>query len=288
MFSAPSVGSKQLIGAFTSQDSGIYLGYTDNTLGVTLAKTSLDKTTYPLNSNASTLDPTKYNIFVFEYGWLGIAPIVLRWYSGKEEGWKVIWSYDGTNLDTEPHLTNPSLPIQAVVQGTNVSLKTSSWCAGIVGDNTGYRSSNRTPDWAVENKTIAANTVTPILSFRTKTVFNDIESTIYTRLGTFNAAADGNRTCYFYVFRNATLTGANFQDVDTANYVSQYDTSATAVTGGERVGYAIIAKSGEKRLNFFAENDVDIDMLPGDTLTFCAKSAQSSVVDCFVRLIEEF
>ena len=86
----------------------------------------------------------------------------------------------------------------------------------------------------------SANTYYPILSIRLKsTSLNGIALPTY-----FQAATLDNTSVFFKLVRNATLTGANFVDMPDANAFTQYDVSATAMTGGVDIDSGFVINGG--------------------------------------------
>jgi hypothetical protein len=75
---------------------------------------------------------------------------------------------------------------------------------------------------------LAANTFYPIISLRLKS--STLGSVMLLR--SLQAVTNDNTNVYWRLFENATLTGASWTDHPDPNSFIQYDTTATAVTGG--------------------------------------------------------
>ena len=125
-------------------------------------------------SSKFDIDITKMNILNVSYGWLGIAPMIIQIYAGFEKGWVVCHVFDFTNLQAEPHLKHPSLPICIDVERTSGSgaatTRSSSWRAGVVaGIDAG--ADIRTFDYVAKEIAVAANTPTCVLSIKSRDLF---------------------------------------------------------------------------------------------------------------------
>lgn len=291
----------QRIGYGDSNDF-IGFGYNNNTYGIWTAFDSNGFTHISqANWNVDKLDGTgisghilnadKYNIYMLQFGWLGIAPIIFSVYCGAKVGWKVVHIIDGTNTAEEPHLGNPVLPITMEVgrtsgSGSNIELKTSSWRASIIGEQSANSLADRT--FQVERSvTIPSNTETPLITFKNKDLFKGKTNHVSTRYATVTVSSDGTKAVKFRVKRNATLIGSDYTDLDVNNSVSQVDTSAAAISGGVLVGGTLLGKIDRERINLFG-GDVPIKIYPNETLTLSAISTASSDLDIFIRVIEEF
>lgn len=275
--------NQSVYGIWTAFDDGTFVHIPQSTWNTD----KLDGT----GSSGHILNPDKYNIYMVQFGWLGIAPIVFSIYCGTKLGWKVVHIIDGTNEAEQPHLGNPVLPITMEVgrtsgSGANVELKTSSWRASIIGEHSSSSLADRT--FQVERSvTIPANTETPLITFKNKDIFKGKSNHVVSRYATVTLSSDGTKAVNFKVKKNATLTGAVYSDVDTNNSVSEKDTSATLISGGTLVGGTLLGKVDRERINLFG-GDVPIKVYPNETLTLSAISTASSDLNIFLRIIEEF
>lgn len=138
----------------------------------------------------------------------------------------------------------------------------------------------------VEQKSVLANVLTPVLTLKNKTTFNGNTNHSKIQYATVSLATDGTKSVLWQVIKNGTLIGASYVDQDTLKSIAQYDVSASAVSGGELVGGVVMGKTDSTRINLL-EGDVRIDINPGETLTLAAKSINSTTVDLFLRWVEE-
>ena len=87
----------------------------------------------------------------------------------------------------------------------------------------------------------SANTFYPILSLRLKS--SALQAVMLLR--SLQAATNDNTNVYWRLYQNSTLTGANWTDHPDTNSFIQYDTTATAMTGGTTIlsGFTIASGS---------------------------------------------
>lgn len=178
-FTTPThTSSFQRAGLFTSS-SGIFIGYSGSSFGLTVRSASIDTFVSQANFNVDTLSgaPTSHfaradvpevlnpqltNVWRIRFGWLGAAPIMLEAMSPDGE-FVLAHKVRVPNTFTAPVLSQHNLPIGLEAQktnadSTNLRVDTSSWDAGQVEDPAGlgieeirgneYRSSNVTSQTA--------------------------------------------------------------------------------------------------------------------------------------------
>lgn len=98
----------------------------------------------------------------------------------------------------------------------------------------------RTINTGAASKTVA-DTQIPLLSIRPKTTFNSLPNIIPALPKLYSAQTDN--PILVTVTLGGTLTGASWADVDASASMMEYDTSATALTGGRVVFSEYIATS---------------------------------------------
>lgn len=300
-FALPEANTLQRAG-LCNTDNGVTVGYDGLDFGVCIlrggAKTFIKREDWNgdladgSGYSGFVLDPQAYNIYQISYGWLGVSPITFSVYAGQKRGWIMLHSFDITNVGQGPHILNPGLPMSISVQrttgtGANLKINTSSWRGGIVGNMPVGTLSNREWVTSVAAKAVSANTTTPIVTLKNKDTFQGLTNHVRARYATVSVAADGTKPVIFYVYKNGVLTGAVFTDKSATESVVQVDTSATAISGMQEVGGVVLQKADTARVNMYA-NDVILAFYPGETITFAARSTGATVVDLFLRWIEEF
>ncbi len=178
-----------------------------------------------------TADPTKQQMISINYEWYGAGLVEFAWLMKNE----TIPSHTFENSNTNDFVwcSTPFLPIRLEIE--NIT--------GVAGTHYLYQGSNSLIQEGEPEKlgilesvanpiagtTLAsANTFYPIVSLRLKA--NQLSAVALLR--SLQAATNDNTNVYWRLIENPTLTGANWTDGPDANSFMQYDTSATAITGG--------------------------------------------------------
>lgn len=300
-FGNPEVNTKQRHGLFDAQN-GVAVGYSGTAFGVFIYRGGVE-TFIPQSSfnfdkadgsgtSGFVLNPQALNIYWIAYGWLGIYPPSVSVYGGKDIGWVCLHVYDQIGTTNSPHILDPTLPVTVSIArtagtGANIEMRTCSWRAGIVGNLPKGSLIDRAFVRVVEQKSVSANTLTPVITLKNKTTFNGLTNHVQVRYATVSLACDGTKPTTWYVYKNSTLTGAIYVDQETTESVAQYDVSATALAGGQLVGGTIMQKLGDTRINLY-EGDVVLAVAPDEVITLAVKSTGATTVDAFVRWTEGF
>ena len=178
-----------------------------------------------------TADPTKIQMVNFDYEWYGAGQVRFNWIIGGE---KInIQTVNTANEAVRPWSSTPFLPIRCELE--NVT--------GVAGTHYMYQGSNSLiqegePDklgvlisqaTGVTGRTMAsANTFYPIVSIRLKP--GQLTGIVLPR--SLQAATNDNTNVFWRLVENPTLTGANWVNHADPDAFTQYDLSATAMTGG--------------------------------------------------------
>jgi hypothetical protein len=135
----------------------------------------------------------------------------------------------------------------------------------------------------VATKALSAGTETAVLSLRADTVFANRASMGQATLVLSSVAADGTKSVEVRLYKNSTLTSAQFVAVNAVSCVS-YDNSATAASGGILVFAFTVAKTGDLTQ---ALDMLSILLQAGETLTVTAKSSNTSDVTVALAWYED-
>jgi hypothetical protein len=299
LYDVPEAVVNQKHGLFNGAD-GVYFGYEGLAFGVFLlegsSETFIPQTSWNKDKLDGTgpsdeiLDPQDLNIYGLGFGWLGIAPITYEVLLGGK--WITVHVIDQTNSQDEPHLQNPSLPLQAFIErtsgtGTSKKVRTSSWRAGVVAGQDESNASNRWFSADVLTFSPTASVEVPILTLRSNSTFQSKTNHVKSELGVIRFVVDGNKSVAFRGTLNGSLTGDVFGAVDANNSVNSLDTTATAITGGSKGPATVLGKVGEERANVLGTGIV---WYPGQdfTVTVEAAAAFTGTVSVAVRWIEYF
>lgn len=190
-------------------------------------------------------DPTKQQMISINYEWYGAGIVQFNWLMKNE----TIHSHTFDNSNTNPYVwcSTPFLPIRVEIE--NVT--------GVAGTHYLYQGSNSLiqegePEKLgtllsisnpITGKTMtAANTFYPIISLRLKS--NNLTGVMLLR--SLQAATNDNTNVYWRLIENATLTGANWVNHPDPNSFLQYDTTATALSGGTNLLNGFVVGGGSQ------------------------------------------
>jgi len=231
-----------------------------------------------------TLNPASMSIYRIQWGYLGKLPAVFEVFGGHAYGWIPFHVIDKSNSGTGLVIDNPHLPVTAYVEsaGEAITLLSGSWAGGTVG---GAIMDSDLRHFAYGNtKTIS--TLASVFTLRSPTTYQSKTNRVPAYITFFSAAGDGNKPVTIEIYRDATLGGPpNFQPISANNSVLEVDTAGTTVSGGSLEGGLAFDKVGS---DSFTLDIGSLDLLPGESLTFAAKSASTNDVTVFARWGELF
>ncbi len=181
-----------------------------------------------------TADPTKQQMISINYEWYGAGLVEFAWLMKNE----TIPSHTFENSNTLDTVwcSTPFLPIRLEIE--NIT--------GVAGTHYIYQGSNSLiqegePEKLGILESVAnpitgttmssANTFYPVVSLRLK----EDELGAVALIRSLQTATNDNTNVYWRLIENSTLTGASWTDHPDPNSFMQYDTSATATTGGNIV-----------------------------------------------------
>lgn len=292
-----------------SQNDFIGFGYQGTTFGIWQKLRGIE-TFIPQSSwNENTLldgdfilDPQKENIGGKAFGWLGVADI-LYYINASENDWILVHRHKVANIDTKPHLSNPTQPISTWIRresgsGANIRVGTSSWFAGTVGNRASGTGADKFP--FIKRTVTGVSTEEVLLSIRNRQEFpSGSANTVRLRYGTLTLTSDGTKAVEFNVYLNGVDGNVGewgYYDEDLSVSEINIDsplalTNRTIVTGldkaNEQVGGTFLNKVDRDRINLFS-TDVVIAANAGDIITITAKSQNSTDISFEMRWIEEF
>lgn len=285
VYEGAQIGVKHYHGFLNGTD-GACFGTQDGVFGVYIISNSVETfipSTQFSHGDGSELgfvhDPSKINIYMVQYGWLGIAPIVFSMFMGSLLGWRVLHVHDRVNINTTPHLGNPSLPLAAKVvrasgSGTSAAVRTASWRAGVVAGNDEVNSSER---WFAKTQLDVAPAGTAnirynLLTVQNKATYQGKTNHVLVELGIVAFSNSTNRTLAVYGTKGGTLAGNTaYADVNTDDSVCSFSTGGT-VTGGSQGPATIQLNGTSTRIDV---RDTGIIVYPGETFTFEVVGSQN-------------
>jgi len=241
---APQVGIRRRFGLFDENDGAYFeddggtYSYVirSSTSGITTERrvTREDWNGEKFDGNGYTgvtADPTKQQMISINYEWYGAGGVKFNWLMKNET--IVSHEFENSNVNDLVWCRSPFLPIRCEIE--NVT--------GVAGTHYLYQGSNSLiqegePEklgtlLSVSNDITGttmplANTFYPIISLRLKT--DQLQAVMLLR--SLQAVTNDNTNVYWRLYENSTLTGASWTDHPDPNSFMQYDTTATALTGG--------------------------------------------------------
>ena len=122
-----------------------------------------------------------------------------------------------------------------------------------------------------------STTVLPIISIRPKTTFNSLENLILAIPKAYDL--NTSHPIHYHLIHDGTLTGASWADADTNDSMMEYDVSATAISGGHKVGSGYMGTAGSAQTRAGAGNG-----LLGKTLLWDRQDGVTGILSlCAVR-----
>ena len=186
------------------------------------------------NPSGETLDETKAQIMIIDLQWLAVGRVRI----GFDINGAICYGhhFEWANLDSGVYMSTANLPIRYTLTGNGNVSSMDCICASVMSEG-GFVSDlgiqHSTPN-GVAGISCAVSTQTPVISIRPAALFKT-----YTNRGEYILSG-----ITFYVsgsavllsmYRGAALTGASFASSGTESGI-EYDTSATAASGGYLLG----------------------------------------------------
>lgn len=189
-----------------------------------------------------TLDVTKSQIFVIDLEWLSVGRVRF----GFVFGGRIVYCHDVANINanTGPYMTTANLPIRAEIENTDTAAGANTFkqiCASVISE--GGQEDDRAYLFSAGNgiTTKAVTTRRPIATIRPGLTYNGIANRGQVIPVEIDLQADSN--ALYEIVLNGTLTGASFASAGTHS-IAEYDTAATAISGGTVVESGFISTAG--------------------------------------------
>ena len=278
--------SVQHIGPVTDND-GYYIGYTNTNFVVGRRLGGTDTEVVEANFNGgdiSGMDKTKLNIFRITWGWLGTATITFEWKS--QTGWVIMHQMLLENSLTRPHVNNPMLPIQAEVTktsgNTTIIMRSGSWNGGIMGDDTGVGDRFFTGTISATGVSTEAS----LIHFQNVSSFQSKTNRVVAEGVKLSMASDGTKTGKIKIYKNLSISGASWSNVDATNSIMQTSTAGTVTPDDANLLMEYnLARTGDIVDDI---RDLDFKIRPGETVTITGQSAANMDFDFTARWREYF
>jgi hypothetical protein len=300
IFSEPVAGSNQLIGPF-DDDDGFFVGFIGTDFVVGKRRNSIDFTVTQNNFNRNKLngegeegfitDFTKGNLWRINYGWLGFSSISFETMNPNGY-WVTFHVMEFPNSLEETTIGNPVLPMRVQVFKTSgtadVTLKTGSWDAGIIGNENVGACCLRFKSFNSSISITATNTLTNLFTLRSVSAFQTLRNKVITKLHFLSAATEGTKIVSLKLIKNASsiATTATYTAIDAVNSVIEYYTANDTISGGNTLLTLQLGKTDSTTLENIEH--LSLSIMPTETLTFAAISSNATEISVSTRWAEEF
>ena len=271
-FTIGGANSIQIAGIGNSED-GLFFGYDGIDFGILRRSNSVDTWTVQTAWNGDTMDGsgnaanpshmnlvyTNINVFEISFQWLGAGALNFFIEDSNTGAFQIVHNIKYANLFTSPSFFNPTLEghFESTNTGnlTNLIVSTASFGAFVEGDNIqlGFQQ--------VTSQDFTASTDN--FHIRNNLLFSTKTNRVIIYLRSMVVANDKNSLISVSIFRNATIPGAAFVDIDaTTSPVSL--SPSTATSAGTLVYVGAVSKDNSSQFNLV---DSDIFLDPGDTFS---------------------
>lgn len=260
------VGAKS--GAYSvSVSAGTFAGnIAQNKAGATPTETWTAKASWNVDT-ASWLDPTKGNLFKFEFAYLGYGPLRFSVFNPTRREWQLVHVVDWANANAQTNFGNPTLRVGWVSASlgstTNLTVAGASAMGGLQGRV------DRSHVFGQPGTATGVTTQTQVLSIRIRREFGDRSNNSIMTPKLLSIGTDSNKGAVFRIFLNPTVSGTTAHAyIDETNSICTYDTAGTTVSGGRNLGVYSVGPSGRASISL---DDLNIVLIAGDELVITAE-----------------
>ncbi len=232
---------------------------------------------------ASWLDPTKGNLFKFEFAYLGYGPLKYYVFNPTRRAWTLVHVVNWTNANTSPNFGNPTLRVGWVSASlgstTNLTVAGASGMAGLQGRV------NRSHAFGASGTATGVTTEVQVLSIQSRREFGSRANNGILVPKQLTIGTDSTKGAVFRLYRNATVAGNTVHTyVDQDESIATTDTAGTTVSGGRVLGVYAIGPSGRAVINI---DDINEILVAGDELVITAAVASGAAADMVAAMTWE-
>jgi hypothetical protein len=240
-----------------------------------------------------TLDLAMSQIFLIDFEWLGVGRVRF----GFVIDGLPVYCHEVLNANTLAtiYMTTPHLPCRAEIENTAAAASTTTmqqYCMSVLSE--GGVQEDLANEFAIGRgvTSLAVTTRRPVLSIRPSPTFNSITNRGHVTFAELEVLAATN-DCLWELVLNGSLTGASFGAVDATYSITDYDTAATAISGGIVLnrGWSIAglgAAAGKSAGGSFVELYNDFAGTTPDILSIvCTSFTGTTNVNALMRWTEQ-
>ena len=286
-FNAAKTNLRQRVGYFGAEN-GVYLEQDDDTVYFVLrsnvtgsvvntrvAQSNWNGDTFDGNGASEvTLDLTNTQIFWQDFEWLGVGAVRCGFVINGSL--IVAHTFDNSNAISTTYMTTAILPIRYEITNTGTTASSSQMrqiCSTVISEG-GYQNKVAKSCARMTTDTTVGTSFEPLVTIR---LASDRLDAVVLPAGLPVLPSGTSPDDYeIALIRNATLTGASYNTTDFANV--DYDTSATALSGGEILNVQYLSGTNQSASGIGTTFDYNFDLQLGrtiagtsDTLTLAAR-----------------
>ena len=294
LFTTGVAGSQQFAGVGRATEDGYFFGFNGADFGVCRVRGGVEDWTPQTSWNVDRMDGsgdtsnpsgvtsdfTKGNVYAIRYQWLGYGAIQFYMECAVLGTFQLVHVIHYTNRNTETSIVNPILPasVYAVNTTNNTDIVVKSPSMMLFSEG-GKFNGNPLGQIHGESGTSTVTTEAPVFAVRgLPGNFIGVANRVTFFLKRISLSTDGTKNFTFRLYRGpATLTGGTggtdtdgWIDIEAGQSTVQYNNTATAFTGGDKVDTFNLQKVGSLR---DALSDLN---LQGDSVTSWLITAASS------------
>tara|TARA_R110002167_G_C12707228_1_gene655085 strand:- start:2457 stop:3683 length:1227 start_codon:yes stop_codon:yes gene_type:complete len=264
---SPTTGVRRRVGHF-NEDNGVYFEQRDgviawvkrsNTSG-TPVESRIEQADWNLDKFAD-LDTSKTQILVVDLQWLGVGRVRVGF--DVDGVIRYVHEFLHANIETTVYMTTAQLPLRYELEAITTPQGPASMriICSMVSSEGGVQLQLGVPHTANSGAPASSSgTLIPLLSIRPKTTFQGEINRIQTIQRSLQVLNTGNGTAEVHLIWDGVLTGAAFASVE-ADSTMEFDTAATAITGGHDVQSFYVSATNQADASLIA------DIVGGLTLT---------------------
>jgi len=283
---------------FEQTIDGLYIVVRTNTSG-TPADTGVEQADWNLDSldgtgpSGVTLDTSKSQIFMIDFEWLGVGRIRF----GFVIDGMVVYCHEVLNANnlTTVYMSTPNLPVRASIENTGTAASTTTmkqFCMVVMSEGGVFEDAGNEFSIGRGVTAFGVTTRVPVLSIRPSVTFNSITNRGHVTFSELEVIAASNH-CFWELVENGSLTGASWGNVDATHSIADYDTSATAISGGivRNTGWSLAglgSNPGKSQGNNIIELFNDFAGTTPDILTVvCTSFTGTTNINALMRWTEQ-
>jgi len=231
------------------------------------------------------IDPTKGNIFMVVFGWLGFDGIAFFVKNPSDGLWLLVHFYSYANANTIPSLNNPTLPLMAIAENTTNTTDIITYSSSMGGFIQGKQPKPIVRHTEIIDVTFSSTTIVPAITLHSRVVFQSKVNRVRAKITNISIEVESGKSVVVKIIKEGLIVGASYAAHSTGTSIMQTDTAASAISNGEELDAFTVASGGDK------DKSVDIDIEPTEHLTIAGAQVTggaNSVTKIVVTWAEDF